>query len=622
MVAFSKNNIVILLIITATGTSLSILSYQYSSVTAKEIAEIASQEIRSNARIEAHDLSELLSHDIQSITNNLRSLAKTPMIAGNMSRLAHDLINNAQNSTRTLTDGYYLINQHGILVASSNSDNYGLNMYNRLNFSSVKYFAVPKITNSPYYSSVNESTDNVPRLYFAFPVLSSQGQIKNGGSIDVTRTFQGVIIAAVNVNSLGRALQNELSPEIISNVGLMDRNGVFLYARNHQLIGKNYLGTEFQSTIPKDIKETYNGILKSSLEGKAGGEDITLHGNTTTISYQPVLIEGKRLWTLFIGSPHALTSNVGLLIDQQKNFSTLAIVAIGAIAVGMAFLILSWNRRLAGAVDTRTSELRRANESLLESNRLLASANEQLKVHDRMQNEFINVAAHELRTPIMPILGDAEYIENKFDKTNENVGVDKETIGSIIRNAKRLDRLASDILDVTRIESKSLKLNKEEFDLSEVLSLCVHDAKEQLAIDDRAGKSVKVAYTPKKMPIRADKGRIMQVISNLLGNAVKFTTEGTISVDAIRKVDQVVVSVSDTGRGIDPEIMPRLFSKFVTRSEKGTGLGLFISRSIIVAHGGRIWAENNMNGVGCTFMFSIPAVGESKNNDDQEPKLS
>jgi signal transduction histidine kinase len=395
-----------------------------------------------------------------------------------------------------------------------------------------------------------------------------------------------------------------------------------LYARNHQLIGKNYLGTEFQSTIPKEIKDAYNGILKRSLEGKAGAEDITLHGNTTTISFQPVVIEGKRLWTLFIGSQHALTSNVGLLIDQQKNFSTLAVVAIGAIAVGMAFLILSWNRRLAGAVDARTSELRRANESLLESNRLLASANEQLKVHDRMQNEFINVAAHELRTPIMPILGDAEYIENKFDNMNENVGVDKETIASIIRNAKRLDRLASDILDVTRIESKSLKLNKEEFDLSEVLSVCVHDAKEQLAIEDRASKSVKVAYTPKNMPMRADKGRIMQVISNLLGNAIKFTTEGTISVEAIKKVDQVIVSIKDTGPGIDPEIMPRLFSKFVTRSEKGTGLGLFISRSIITAHGGRIWAENNINGVGCTFSFSIPRVGEGKNNDDHEPTLS
>jgi signal transduction histidine kinase len=283
-------------------------------------------------------------------------------------------------------------------------------------------------------------------------------------------------------------------------------------------------------------------------------------------------------------------------------------VAIGAIAVGMAFLILSWNRRLKGAVDARTLELRRANESLIESNKLLASANEQLKVHDRMQSEFINVAAHELRTPIMPILGDAEYIEHKFDITNEIVEVDKETIASIIRNAKRLDRLASDILDVTRIESKSLKLNKEQFDLSDVLSTCVQDLREQMENDDSTGRNVKISYTPRSLLVEADKGRITQVILNLLRNAIKFTSEGVISIDAFRKDDKVIVSVKDTGPGIDPEILPRLFSKFVTKSDKGTGLGLFISKSIIDAHRGTIWAENNADGKGCTFTFSIPST--------------
>jgi signal transduction histidine kinase len=434
-----------------------------------------------------------------------------------------------------------------------------------------------------------------------------ESKFDNSGKISVTMTFEGVIVAAVNVNSIGRSLQSELSPEIISNVGLMDKNGVFLYARNHTLIGKNYLGDEFQSSIPAEIKDSYNGILGRSLQGKSGAEDITVRSNTTTISYQPVTIDGKRLWTLYIGSPHSLTSNVGLLIDQQKNFSTLAVVAIGAIAVGMAFLILSWNRRLAGAVDARTLELRRANESLIESNKLLATANEQLKVHDKMQNEFINVAAHELRTPIMPILGDAEYIEHKFDITNEIVEVDKETISSIIRNAKRLDRLASDILDVTRIESKSLKLNKEQFDLSEVLSACILDQREQIENNGSTGRNVKIDFTPSKIIVEADKGRITQVISNLLRNAIKFTSEGVISINAFRKDHRVTVSVKDTGSGIDPDILPRLFSKFVTKSDKGTGLGLFISKSIIDAHGGMIWAENNANGIGSKFTFSIPS---------------
>jgi signal transduction histidine kinase len=607
MAAFSKSNIVLLLVIAAIGTSLSILSYQYSSLTAKDIAEIASQEIRSNARIEAHDLSELLIHDIQSITNNLRTLSVSPAIQNNMTILSQALIDNAQASTRVLTDGYYLLDQRGLLIEWSNSNGSAFGRSNTLDLSSQEYFILPKNTQSPYYTSVMTSADNIPRLYIAFPIIVPESKFDNGSRISVTKTFKGVIVAAVNVNSIGRSLQSELSPEIISNVGLMDKNGVFLYARNHALIGKNYLGDEFQSSIPAEIKDSYNGILGRSLQGKSGAEDITVRSNTTTISYQPITIDGKRLWTLYIGSPHSLTSNVGLLIDQQKNFSTLAVVAIGAIAVGIAFLILSWNRRLAGAVDARTLELRRANESLIESNKLLATANEQLKVHDRMQNEFINVAAHELRTPIMPILGDAEYIEHKFDITNEIVEVDKETITSIIRNAKRLDRLASDILDVTRIESKSLKLNKEQFDLSEVLSACILDLREQIENDGSTGRNVKIDYTPSNIVVEADKGRITQVISNLLRNAIKFTSEGVISINAFRKDHHVIVSVKDTGLGIDPEILPRLFSKFVTKSDKGTGLGLFISKSIIDSHGGMIWAENNANGKGSKFMFSIPS---------------
>lgn len=599
MVAFSRNNIVLLLVIAAIGTSLSILSYQYSSITAKEIAEIASQEIRSNARIEAHDLSELLIHDIQSITNNLRTLADAPTVH-NMTKLTQVLIDNAQASTMLLTDGYYLLDQHGLLIAWSNSNSSAFEKPSSLDLSSQEYFIVPKETHSPYYTSVMNSPDNVPRLYISFPIMVSEAGLNN-------KIFKGVIVAAVNVNSIGRSLQSELSPEIVSNVGLMDKNGVFLYARKHALIGKNYLGEEFQSSIPVEIKKSYDGILGRSLEGKAGAEDITVRGNTTTISYQPITIDGKRLWTLYIGSPHSLASNVGLLIDQQKNFSTLAVVAIGAVALGIAFLILSWNKRLKGAVDSRTLELRRANESLIESNKLLASANEQLKIHDRMQNEFINVAAHELRTPIMPILGDAEYIEHKFDITNEIVEVDKETVASIIRNAKRLDRLASDILDVTRIESKSLKLNKELFDVSDVILTCIKDLREQMENDSTDG-NVKIVYAPINILVEADKGRITQVISNLLRNAIKFTSEGIISINTFNEDHQVVVSVKDTGPGIDLEILPRLFSKFVTKSDKGTGLGLFISKSIIDAHRGTIWAENNADGRGCTFTFSLPSA--------------
>jgi signal transduction histidine kinase len=276
------------------------------------------------------------------------------------------------------------------------------------------------------------------------------------------------------------------------------------------------------------------------------------------------------------------------------------------LAFGIAFLILSWNKRLEGAVTARTHELKNANESLVESNMLLATANKQLEIHDRMQKEFINVAAHELRTPIMPILGEAELMEDKLNNSKNSAKVDKEQISAIIRNAKRLDRLAADILDVTRIEGKSLQLVKERFNIDEILSQIVREAKRQVENDPHRNKKVKIEYTPHQIEVNADKSRLTQVISNLVNNAIKFTQEGTIAITCTQDENEVVVQVRDPGKGIDPEIHARLFSKFASKSEQGTGLGLFISKSIVEAHGGRIRAFNNEGYYGATFAFTLP----------------
>ena len=608
----TKSNLAILLSIATIGIILSAISYQYSTITANEISRIASMDVRSNAKIESHDLSQILVHSIDSVTNNLQALTNAPPFQ-NVSdvKTGQVLLNAAQDSTKHLTDGYYWLDKDGRIITWSNIDPTTLKKYKGFNLSDRQFFTVPRDMQAPYYSSIFESPDKIPRLYISYPIIdtnmsSSTSNTTGSGNSTQSRNFGGIIIAAISVQTIGKFLQKGLSPYFISSLGLMDENGVFIYARNHTLVGKNYLSDEFQSTIPEDAKKSYNNILKRSLGDSPGAEDITFRGNTSTISYQPVLINGKHLWTIFIGSPHNLTSDVGYLIDQQKNFSTIVVATIACISIGMAFLILSWNRRLVTAVNTRTSELKNANQSLIESNRLLATANEQLKVHDRMQKEFINIAAHELRTPIMPILGDAEYMERQFSAGVEPTFLDTEQIRSIIRNAKRLDRLASDILDVTKIESKSLKLHKEPFDLNDVLAAAVQDVKQQITNNSDLSQNIQVIYKPVNIDVFADKGRLYQVVSNLLSNAVKFSEKGSISVEVQKSTNRVTVSVKDTGLGIDSEILPRLFSKFATKSENGTGLGLFISRSIIEAHGGKIWAKNNDIERGATFTFFIP----------------
>jgi signal transduction histidine kinase len=606
-ITLSNHNIALLFIIAAVGVALSVVSYQYSSFTAGEISKIASQDVTSNAKIQAYDLSRILVHGIDSITANLKILVNSPTIQNNRTDMAQILLDTAQNSTSKLTNAYYLLDKDGLLLTWSNRNDTKYPMGTKMDLSYREYFVMPRDKHSAYYSSVVESFDNIPRLYISFPILDNQKKdinagVQNGGS----RTFKGVIVAGIDIRTLGKFLQNEISPEFASNVGLMDKNGVILYARNQSLIGKDYLGKDFQSVIPSEIKEQYNAILKRSLENKANAEDVTIDNEMTTISYQPVLIEGKNLWTLFISSPHRLASNVGNVIEQQKNFSTLMVIIIGAIAVGIAFLILSWNRRLETAVNSRTAELKKVNDSLIESNKLLAGANEQLKVHDKMQEEFINIAAHELRTPIMPILGEAEYIEHQFNNKRKTVEIEKEQLSLIIRNAKRLDRLASDILDVSKIESQSLKLNKERFNLKEVLSAAVQDLRDHIAKNIGNNPSLQVLYKADEIIVSADKERISQVISNILSNALKFTEEGYISISTERKGKDVIITVKDTGVGIDSEILPRLFSKFTTKSEKGTGLGLYISKNIVERHDGKIWAANNADGKGATFIFSIP----------------
>ncbi len=265
----------------------------------------------------------------------------------------------------------------------------------------------------------------------------------------------------------------------------------------------------------------------------------------------------------------------------------------------------------------------------------LENANEELKHKDQLKDEFINVAAHELRTPIQPILTLSEFLICRKRETNNsnnkaiiNIEKEEEFLDVISRNAKRLRQLTEDILDVSKIESGSLILNKEKFDINEKISNIIKDVEKQISNSNK----LKILFVEptEAIFVEADKVRIYQVITNLLNNAIKFTKGETISVSAKvtqqqkdknkekegrdysdrddgSSTRQVIVSVKDGGIGIDPEIQPRLFTKFTTKSQTGgTGLGLFISKNIIEKHDGKIWAENSADGKGATFSFCLP----------------
>jgi signal transduction histidine kinase len=261
--------------------------------------------------------------------------------------------------------------------------------------------------------------------------------------------------------------------------------------------------------------------------------------------------------------------------------------------------------------------------------------NEKLQEADKVQREFINIAAHELRTPIVPILNLSELLYSNVKERQPELQQKEmlEMLEIILRNANKLHHLTEDILDVTRIESHTLKLRKERFNLNDAIINVIEDYRQQIIL------------------VEADRQRLIQVISNLLNNAIKFTKEGTVTVTtnssiikrkdaerdsgegedgggAAEEEEEVVIAVKDTGTGIDPELMPRLFTKFATKSYQGTGLGLYISKSIIEAHGGKMWAENNSDEgsdsetehKGATFYFTLPVVNINEQTREQKNK--
>jgi len=378
-----------------------------------------------------------------------------------------------------------------------------------------------------------------------------------------------------------------------------------------------------------------NNLIIPSEEGKAN-----------TIDKLTIRKQFNSLALDLIGASDVLVTQLGEQVDKNSYNLLILQITLGILNMGILALILYLITRILRPIFVLTqamSEVKKGNLeiSVQENNKAkdelsiltrsfnlmldtirnhnkkqdeltkdLARANEELKQAGRLKDDFINVAAHELRNPVQPILGLAQILRSKKmrknDSHNKSITIDEEykLLDIIVRNAKKLLLLEENILDVARIENKSLKLDIEECNLYDVIRSVVQDTRDQID-----SSRVELLYDKGEdniFLIRVDKSRLEQVVSNLLNNCIKFTKEGTISLNVEEKDNQALVTVKDTGSGIDPEMLPRVFSKFATKSEKGAGLGLFICKSIIEAHGGRIWAENNSNGKGATFSFTLP----------------
>jgi hypothetical protein len=257
----SRRNLGIITIIIAIAISLSLISYQYSQYSAAQIEEISIRNTRSNAEIQAHDLSNALANKLNDTTSLLRIIGGAPAIQeGNLSRAA-SLFNEAQLATSDLVDFYMWLDKDGKIVWISNINQTAYEQYKGLDLSYRLYFSEPKSTHNVYYSSIVDSNDRINRLYISYPIIGKNVSAQLGPVVAVAGSsledeFRGTVVAGIRTDVLGKYLESQISPNLEGQVGLIDRTGLILYSKDSEYVSKNVFGVRFQSFLQSLGSET------------------------------------------------------------------------------------------------------------------------------------------------------------------------------------------------------------------------------------------------------------------------------------------------------------------------------------------------------------------------------
>jgi signal transduction histidine kinase len=558
-------------------------------------------------------ISQHIGSDLKLIMSILEGMADSPhfqqgeLYGDRILQIVKDKFSQVNDITKV--DGLFIVDKDNIITTHIVSE--GQRSFVNIDISFRDYIRETRDTLQPLFSDGFTGIDGIFRIALTVPIINSDTG-KYIGIIGVTIPTEPFFSLYGNIHDINSQF-----------LVIYDTKGTLLaVGADKSLLAKNFFGNEVQSFI--NHNPILTNLTQKLLKGLSGGATYDFGRGERFTSNYPVLINGKPDYFIQIVTPtdiiYSDISNV--LFGEKLQMFTLIGGTVAAITTLIMFL-LKWNIVLNDEVKKRTKALQESNRQLSLSNQEIALANEELKVHDKMQKDFINVASHEIKTPIQAILTFSQLLQKYPERQ-------REFTPAISRNSLRLQRLANDILDVAKIESRTLTLNKEIFDLNEVISNIIKDYN---SIVVKENYKVKLLFYPSKeiLLVEADKERIAGVISNLLSNAIKFTKNGEIFVSSEKENNSnnpsALVRVQDTGSGIDPEILSKIFSKFITKSFEGLGLGLYISKNIVETHGGKIWAENNnsnnnKNGnLGAIFYFTLPLINNnnksSNNNIDK-----
>lgn len=553
------------------------LAYTALLSTETRLQLAATQELRKQLSEEVGDATTAVAANLDAIRDRLEIAAESPLLQEGNSELIRALLDVTQVGIQY--DGRIIyLDRYGIVLYTTDQELSGNVGSDR---SDVLYYSEVKDRNQPVLTSLFKSSDNQDVVSLAVPVLDA------GGS------FSGVLAAILPVDSLVNRVSDTLPLSSGDELFIISSGGTIIGYKDESVIGKNIFD-EFVAE-QNDIVTRNLQLMTESRSGVF--EYVTHDGQRKIASFSPLSFAGSHAWSLLISTSSSQSEIFSSVLSDQRIFTIVAIILIGIIAAIFMTFILTLNRRLHRTVQKQDVQIKGQLDDLQD-------AYERLTEQDKIKDEFINIAAHELRTPVLPIILSAEGLA-------EDIGTDNNKIEIILRNAKRINKLTNDILDVSRIKSNTFRLQMEKVSIKKLVEESIQDVLFKMA--ENKNPNLKIVFVSKlpegKDEVMADRGRLNQVLANLLDNAVNFTDQGTITVTLRRRKDSgfVEVRVADTGKGIDPVVRPRLFEKFVTKSEKakGTGLGLYLCKAIIEAHGGKIWAEDNV-GKGAVFAFTLP----------------
>ncbi|MER5174705.1 MAG: sensor histidine kinase [Candidatus Nitrosocosmicus sp.] len=551
------------------------------------------------------DTTKAISENIKSnlilIMANLQGLADSEYLQQGdfLSNNTRSFLENRYHEINEITpvDRLFILDKNGI--ARMNVVSKGELTYIGVNFSDRDLVRQTKNTLSPVFSDGYIGKDGKYKIGVAYPIIENIAK----------KDYIGLVGVVLSTSEFFKHFGNiyDINSQYLS---VLDSKSFQLVHPLSPLIGLSFFGNKTQE-ITGHNKALNNHVKSVMVSGKPSTIIYDFNNGERLNTGYPIILNGSPSYSLFVITPTStIYSKINDVIFTERLEMFSLIAGITAAIMILIIFLIRWNSVLDKEVKRRTKELEESNNQIQSTNIKIEKANDQLKIQDELQKEFISIAAHELRTPIQPILGFSEIVRDKIKDKEQ-----RELLGIVIKNTKRLKNLAEDILDVARFESNTLYLNKEKFSLDELIHCIIKEFQNNMD----SNKKIKIEFNNnnyESILVYADKNRISQVISNIINNSIKFILkEGTIYIyiDKIKNngndtSKKVVIKIKDTGIGIDDEILPHLFKKFTTKSFQGTGLGLYICKNIIEVHGGKIWAENNRDDKrgGATILFYLP----------------